>query len=123
MNPTAVQIFGTLKSQATKKALRFFKERGVTVHFVDLQQRAVAPGELRRFEERFGLAALLDTGSRAYRDAGLEFLNPTQEQLRERLLDDPALMAQPLIRAERELAVGWDEARWREWHKKARTED
>ena len=38
-----VQIFGTAKCKNTQKALRFFKERRVGVHFVDLNQRAAAP--------------------------------------------------------------------------------
>jgi len=55
-----VQIFGTKKCAATRKALRFFSERRAKVHFVDLQQRAASPGELRRFAERFGVDALID---------------------------------------------------------------
>ena len=43
------QVFGTRRSNDTKKALRFFKERRIKVHFVDLDQRAAAAGELRRF--------------------------------------------------------------------------
>ena len=54
-----IQIFGTKKSAATRKAQRFFKERRITVHFVDLTQRAASPGELRRFVQKFGTEALI----------------------------------------------------------------
>jgi len=54
------QIFGFTDCQETRKAQRFFQERGVTVHFVDLKERPAARGELRRFEEKFGAAALID---------------------------------------------------------------
>jgi arsenate reductase-like glutaredoxin family protein len=46
-----VQIFGTKKSAETRKALRFFAERRVRTHFVDLAERAAALGELRRFAQ------------------------------------------------------------------------
>jgi arsenate reductase-like glutaredoxin family protein len=55
-----VQIFGVRKSPETRKALRFFAERRVKVHFVDLQERAASSGELRRFAQKFGVEALVD---------------------------------------------------------------
>ncbi len=50
-----VQIFGVRKSAGTRKALRFFAERRVKTHFVDLQVRAASVGELRRFAQKFGI--------------------------------------------------------------------
>jgi arsenate reductase-like glutaredoxin family protein len=41
-----VQIFGVKKSSDTRKALRFFAERRVKTHFVDLTERAASPGDL-----------------------------------------------------------------------------
>ena len=54
--PMEVQIFGIRKSTDTRKALRFFAERRIKTHFVDLQERAASPGELRRFAQKFGVA-------------------------------------------------------------------
>lgn len=108
-----VQIFGTQKSQDTKKALRFFKERGIKPQFVDLAVGKTAPGELRRFIDKFGLTALLETESKAYTDAGLEFLRLTDAQLLERMLATPALLRQPLLRSGKVLTAGWDEAHWK----------
>ena len=45
-----IQVFGRDDSAATRAALRFFRERRVVVHYVDLKKRAIAPGELRRFD-------------------------------------------------------------------------
>ena len=70
-----IQVFGRDDSPATRAALRFFRERRVVVHYVDLKKRPIAPGELKRFTERLGPAALLDTASRPYRDAGLGYLS------------------------------------------------
>src|ERR1051325_7908769 len=61
-----VQIFGFKKSAHTRKALRFFAERRIKTHFVDLTQRAAAPGELRRFVQKFGVDALIDRTSKHF---------------------------------------------------------
>src|SRR5688500_5775129 len=58
-----VQIFGVKKSADTRKALRFFSERRVRTHFVDLMEREISDGELQRFVQRFGLDALIDRNS------------------------------------------------------------
>ena len=52
-----VQIFGTKKCSDTRKAQRFFSERRIKTHFVDLNERPAALGELRRFAQKFGVAA------------------------------------------------------------------
>ena len=67
MTAIQAQIFGFTDCQDTRKAQRFFKERGVTVHFVDLKERPAARGELRRFAEKFGAAALIDRDGARYK--------------------------------------------------------
>ena len=65
-----VQILGLKKSPDTRKALRFFAERTVKTHFVDLQERAASPGQLKRFAQKFGVPALIDRQSRRFADLG-----------------------------------------------------
>jgi arsenate reductase len=105
-----VQIFGLEDDQATRAAIRFFKERRVDMSFVDLRRRPIAPGELRRFVERFGARALLDDHGRAFRDAGLGYLRMDDAEITERLLADQRLIRLPLVRAGSALAVGRDDA-------------
>jgi len=109
----SAQVFGTNDSQPTRAALRFFKERRVAVHFVDLRRKPISPGELRRFVERLGAAALADTEGRAWRDAGLAYLRMDDAELVERLLADQALLRLPLVRIGSGVAAGRDEAAWR----------
>jgi arsenate reductase-like glutaredoxin family protein len=109
------QIFGRRDSRATQKALRFFSDRRIGVTFVDLARKAIAPGELRRFAERFTANALLDTDSAAYRDAGLAYLSLDDDQAFDRLLANQKLIRLPLIRAGVDLSVGLDEDAWRRW--------
>ena len=110
-----VQIFGTQKSVDTKKALRFFAERGVKTHFVDLKERAMSPGELKRFVDRFGVEALVDRESKRYAELGLAAASPTGDRWVDRLLTDPLLLTQPLVRQGNQFTLGLAESEWRSW--------
>ncbi|MEO6325546.1 MAG: ArsC/Spx/MgsR family protein [Thermoanaerobaculia bacterium] len=110
-----VQIFGIRKSRETRKALRFFAERRVETHFVDLLERAASRGELRRFAQRFGSEALLDRSSRRVADLGLGAARLSEEGWLEKLVEEPLLLRMPLVRYQQQLTVGDAEATWREW--------
>ena len=109
----SVQLFGRKDSRDTQKALRFFKERRIPVTLVDLAIKAPAPTELRRFSERLGVRALVDTGSTAWKDAGLGYLHMADVDLFNRLLADPRLLRLPLARYGNQFCVGVDEATWK----------
>jgi arsenate reductase len=110
-----IQVFGTDDSQATRGALRFFRERRIVVHYVDLRKKPIAMGELRRFTDRLGATALLDTESRAYRDGGLAYLTTDTAGIVARLLADVRLLRLPLVRYGEEVTAGRDEATWKAW--------
>ncbi len=109
-----VQIFGIKSSSATRAAERFFKERRVPIQMVDLKQKPMAPGEIRRFVEKFTLAGLLDTEGKAYADAGLKYLKVTEVQLLEKIAATPALLQLPLVRGNNKVSIGLNEAAWKE---------
>jgi len=111
----SVQVFGLSSDQATRAAIRFFKERRVAIHEVDLKRKPIAPGELRRFVQGLGAAALLDTEGRAYRDAGLGYLRMGDSEIVERLLADPRLLRLPLVRFGNEVSAGRVESTWKTW--------
>jgi arsenate reductase len=110
-----IQIFGLESDQATRAAMRFFKERRTPVSLVDLRKRAIAPGELRRFVERLGARTLLDETSRAYADAGLAYLRMDDAAIVERLLADARLLRLPLVRRGNDVTAGRAEATWTAW--------
>jgi len=110
-----VQIFGLESDRATRAAIRFFKERRIEVHLVDLRRKPIAAGELRRFVERLGAPALLDTAGRAYRDAGLGYMTMDEREIVERLLADGRLLRLPLVRRGEAVTAGPAEATWKAW--------
>lgn len=108
-----VQVFGTPDSPATRAAQRFFKERRLEIHFVDVRRKPLAPAELRRFVDRLGVRAVADEDSRAWRESGLTYLRMDDAELADRLLADQRLLKLPLVRVANGVAAGRDEASWR----------
>ena len=109
----ALQIFGVRGSQATRAAERFFKERRIEFHMVDLDRKPMSAGEIRRFTDRFGLAGIVDTESKAYVDAGLKYMKQSDAEMLGRIEREPKLLRLPLVRAGNILSVGKDEEAWK----------
>jgi len=108
-----VQIFGLKNSSATRAAERFFKERRAVIQMVDLKQKPMAPGEIKRFVQRYGLAGLLDSAGKAYVDDGLKYLKLSDAELLGRIERTPQLLRLPLVRSGQRLSVGHDESSWK----------
>ena len=117
---TTVQIFGFNDCQDTRKARRFFSERRVQIHYVDLDERPAAKGELRRFGEKFGAAALIDRESRRFRDLGLHVRGDSPERMLDRALTEPRILKTPLVRAGNRVSVGHVPQEWQRWLDEAR---
>ncbi|WP_202408758.1 ArsC/Spx/MgsR family protein [Deinococcus xianganensis] len=113
MSELQVQVFGTRKSKETRAAERFFKERKIKIHFVDLKERPIAKGELSRFVQKFGLNALLDLQGKAYERSNLAHLRTTEDGVIAKIIDDPELLRLPLVRAGKHLTVGEDIEGWK----------
>ncbi len=110
-----VQIFGTQKHADVRKALRFFKERRVSVHFVDLKERAASKGELQRFAQKFGISALIDKTSKRYADLGLGVVRYNDERWLETLALEPLVLQVPLVRWQHKVTIGLAEDDWKSW--------
>jgi arsenate reductase len=110
-----VQVFGTKKSADTRKALRFFAERRVKTHFVDLNERAASFGELTRFVQKFGLERLIDRGSKRFEELGLAHARLSDQRWMEKLLNEPLLLRTPLVRNGNQLTIGPAETDWKNW--------
>lgn len=110
-----VQIFGVKKSPETRKAMRFFAERRIKTHFVDLNERAASPGELRRFVERFGPEALIDRDSKRFAELGLRQAIYSADRWIQKLAEEPLILRMPLVRSGSRLSIGLAESQWKEW--------
>lgn len=115
MTTLQAQVFGFTDCQDTRKAQRFFKERGVSVHFVDLKERPAARGELRRFAEKFGAGALIDREGPRFKALGLRVAGDSPERLLERAVGEPRLLRTPLVRCGPRVAIGLAPEAWQAW--------
>ena len=106
-----LQIFGTRKCPDTRKAERFFRDRGVAFQLIDLAEKGISPGELASVVAAMKQKAdsLLDTGGRRYRDRGLAWQDFDAQ---EEILADPLLLRTPIVRDGKRAAVGADPAAW-----------
>jgi len=110
-----VQIFGVKRSADTRAALRFFAERRIRVHFVDLNERAASPGELRRFAQKFGAAALVDREGKRFAQLGLGAARLSDERWLDKLALEPLLLRMPLVRHRQQLTIGLAPEEWTTW--------
>lgn len=117
-----VQVFGIRKSAETRAALRFFAERRIKTHFVDLQERPASLGELRRFAQKHGVEALVDRDGRRFADLGLAHARLSDERWLEKLEVEPLLLRVPLVRWQQRVTVGAAAADWKAWIEASRTD-
>ena len=111
-----IQLFGTKRCRDSRAAERFFKERGVSLHVVDLGQKAMSPGELRNVAARVGgFEALIDREGKRYVDKGLKYAAPTGPRIEQILIADPLLLRTPIIRSGNRATVGYVPDVWQSW--------
>ncbi len=107
-----IQMFGTKKCQDTRKAERYFKERGIAYHFVDLTIRGLSKGELDKVKAAVGIENLLDTTSKEYSKRNLKYI---VHNIEEALLQYPLLLKTPVVRNGAQATTGYCPEVWREW--------
>lgn len=107
-----LQIIGTRKCSETRKAQRFFSERGIRFAFVDLTERPLSRGELANIARAVGEERMVDTEGRRYAERNMRYMVfDTLEELER----DPLLLKTPVVRNGREATVGPAEAEWKRW--------
>jgi arsenate reductase (glutaredoxin) len=111
-----VQIFGKKKCADTRKAERWFKERGIRVQSIELTEKGPSPGELKSVAARVGgMEALLDRECKRYVDKGLKHSAPTGPRIEALLLDDPLLLRTPIVRRGSDATLGYCPDTWERW--------
>lgn len=107
-----IQIFGTKKCSETRKAERYFKERGVLFQFVNLMEKGLSKGELKSVKAAVGMEALVDKKGKRYQQRNLKYsLHPLEEEV----LNDPLLLTTPIVRNGPKATVGYCPEVWKSW--------
>ena len=107
-----IQIFGKSKCFDTKKAQRWFKERGIKFQMIDLAQKGMSRGELDSVTRALGgLDAVIDENSRDY--AEIKYL--TDNAKPDKLAENPNLYKTPIVRNGRQATTGYCPDIWKNW--------
>ena len=110
-----IQIFGTKKSSDTRKAERFFKERGIKFQFVDLKEKGLSKGEFQSVMQAVGgLEAMIDPGCRD-KDLMALIRYIAAEDRMQKVLKIHSVLRQPIVRNGRQDSVGYQPDVWKSW--------
>ena len=110
-----IQIFGTKKSFDSKKAERYFKERGIKFQFIDLKEKGMSKGEFNSVCQAVGgLDKLID------QDCKDKDLLPlikyiSEEDKAEKVLENQKVIKTPVVRNGKQATVGYQPEIWKDW--------
>lgn len=111
----AIQIYGKSKCFATKKAERFFKERGMKFQSIDIGKHGLSKGEYHNIKQSVGsMEALLDEKNKDKDTLALiKYL--AEDEKEEKLLENPKLFKTPIVRNGKKATVGYTPDIWESW--------
>ena len=107
-----IQIFGKSKCFETKKAERYFKERGVKFQSIDLLRYGMSNGEFEGVRRVVGFAAMVDEKSKDY--ASIAYLAYEEDKM-DRVFENPKLLKTPIVRNGKQATVGFQPEIWKTW--------
>ena len=110
-----IQIFGTKKCFDTKKADRYFKERGIKFQFIDLKEKGMSKGEFASVKQAVGgLDKLLDENNKDKNTLAL-LLYLSDSDKEEKLLENQQILKTPIVRNGKQATVGYQPDVWKKW--------
>ena len=110
-----IQIFGTKKCNDTKKAERFFKERGIKYQFIDLKEKGMSKGELTSVaSSNGGLMNMINPDAKD-KDAVALIQYIADEDKLEKLLENQQIIKTPVVRNGKQSTLGYQPDVWKKW--------
>lgn len=110
-----IQIFGKSKCFETKKAERYFKERGIKVQSIDVAKFGISKGEFNNVKQAVGgFDKLLDMDSKE-KDLLALIIHLVPEDKEDKLLEHPKLLKTPIVRNGKKATIGFHPEVWKTW--------
>ena len=110
-----IQIFGTKKCNDTKKAERFFKERGIKYQFIDMKEKGMSKGEFQAVAAVNG--GMEDMINPDFKDKDLlaliQYIAP--EDKLDKILENPQVIKTPVVRNGKQSTLGYHPEIWKTW--------
>lgn len=110
-----IQIFGAKKCFDTKKAERYFKERGIKYQFIDMKEKGMSKGEYNSIKQAVGgLDVMLDEEN-GDKDALALIKYISADDKDEKILENQKVLKTPIVRDGKKAAVGYQPEVWKKW--------
>ena len=110
-----IQIFGTKKCNDTKKAERFFKERGIKYQFIDMKEKGMSKGELTAVANaNGGIDAMINPDAKD-KDALALIKYIAEEDKLKKLLETQQVIKTPVVRNGKQSTLGYQPEVWKKW--------
>lgn len=110
-----IQIFGTKKCSDTRKAERFFKERGIKYQFIDMKEKGLSKGELTSVAAvNGGISGMVDPDAKD-KDALALFKYIAEEDKLSKLLENQQIIKTPVVRNGKQSTLGYQPEVWKKW--------
>ena len=110
-----LQIFGTKKCNDTKKAERFFKERGIKYQFIDMKEKSMSKGELTSVAQAAGgIENLIDVNCKD-KDTLALIKYIAEEDKFDKLLENQHVIKTPVVRNGKQATIGYQPDIWKKW--------
>ena len=93
-----IQIFGTKKCNDTKKAERFFKERGIKYQFIDMKEKGMSKGEFNSVAQANGGLENMVNWDGKDKDLLALIKYTADEDKLEKVLENPQVIKTPVVR-------------------------
>ena len=108
-----IQIFGTKKCNETKKAERFFKERGIKYQFVDMKKKGMSKGEFNSVAQaNGGLDHMINWEGKDQNLLALIKYIANEDKL-EKVLENPQVIKTPVVRNGKQSTLGYQPYFWK----------
>lgn len=110
-----IQIFGTAKCFDTKKAQRYFKERGIKFQFIDLKEKEMSKGEFNSVKQAVGGLNLMLNDKCKDQDTFILLQYMMEEAKDAKVLDNQQLLKTPIVRNGKQASIGYCPEIWKAW--------
>ena len=110
-----IQIFGTKKCNDTRKAERFFKERGIRYQFIDMKEKGMSKGEFMSVAQiNGGVEGMLDPDAKDKDTLALIKYIVDEDKL-EKILENQHVIKTPVVRNGKQSTLGYQPDVWKKW--------
>ena len=110
-----IKIFGTKKCNDTKKAERFFKERGIKYQFIDMREKGMSKGEFTSVAQANSGTMNMVNWDGKDKDLLALIKYITDEDKLEKILENPSVIKTPVVRNGKQSTIGYQPEVWKEW--------